>query len=264
MKFKADYFPAPRKSPQGWKRLRQLEVAMLEEEVDILSEKLLDRFPEGRMFSEKYHRGKSASWIGTEGIQFASTLTAASRAGNTVQAVFRVPWPIDILSGDPIRLIGGVEVSQLENRAHFRQMGRCIAVSWQSQQQKPIIRVPVLKEQNGHQVDYSFDLVHTPLTINALFDAEDAEVTSFLDEVEKILLEMTTCDFASYDLYTHALINPKRHRSTDRRSAGVVRYAALHDNTYLGFCGPRGIVSEVMGVRPDIRAALRGEAGLTV
>lgn len=270
-KFKSTWKPVPRSEPDGWKRGIAFEVTMMPEEIDTFGVGLKERFSSGLIYSSRIQppmqevksKMDASSIYGdpnTKGKVFDSLLDAG-RATNAAQAFFRQPWPEEMALGDEDSLMNYRERILEANHEAFRRMGRCLAISWWA---TPGLRSGHrFRERRDNEVlDCEFHFVASSLKVNFIYDCEDPEAVSFSGDVEAFLLELTTCDFASYDPCTHEIINPNRRNTSQRRSTGVVRYASLHDRVYFDFCHQNGRPPEVMGPRPEVRVAYRKEAGL--
>lgn len=257
-KFKEDIPRIRAYAPERWVMLRNYQISMLFEEVEPFSKLLQEKFPDGVFLSPESY-GYNGKRYPNSVLTYPSPVVAGE-AHNRPYAYFRVPWLEDSDLPTPIRLLGFYDTPDYADPSLFRRLGRRIEISWPSRGMQPTI----LGRMKRKITDQGFDLISSYLKISALFDSRDNDVIQFLGEIEQMLISLTTCDFASYDPYSGALINPNRRSSSNRFTTGVVRYAALHDRTYLGTCHKRGKPVEVMGVRPDLRAAIRIEAGLPV
>ena len=270
-KFKSNWKPIPRSEPDGWKRGIVFEITMMPEEIDTFGIGLKERFSNGLIYSSRIQppmqgirRKIDASSIygdpNAKGKIFDSLLHAG-RVTNKAQAFFRQPWPEEMAFGDEDSMMNYRERIVEANHEEFRRMGRCLAISWWTT--AGLLSEHRFRERRDNEMlDCEFRFVASSLKVNFIYDCEDSEVVSFLGDVEAFLVEITTCDFASYDPCTQEVINPSRRNASQRRSAGVVRYASLHDRTYFDFCHRNGQPPEVMGPRPEVRAAFRKEAGL--
>ena len=260
--FKQDHPRIRAYAPERWVLLRYYRIMMLFEEVEQFSKMLQQKYPDGVFLSPwaySYNEKKYPQSVPTY-----PNLLAAGASRRTSHAYFRVPWPEDEGLPEPIRLLGLYDTPDTPDPILFRRLGRRIEISWpwESRRSKPTITVAAKEKPNDEKTGGYIDLINSYLKITVLFDSRDPDIIQFLDEIEHILIDMTTCDFATYDLYTGELINPKRQDKSQRYSAGVIRYAALHDRTFLGACHKPGKPPELKGVRPELRAAMRVEAGL--
>lgn len=265
-KFKSSWTVAPRSPSENWKRGVVFEFDMLPDEIDSFGIALIERFPGGLIYSLARSEGtnpKTAHLSPRLHGQITSSLLEAGRIANTAYAFFRQPWPEDNASGDIDRLLSYRDASVFCGHDSFRRIGRCLQISWWTGF-SPLIRKRIQMNRNGQSTSCSFEFVQSAVMVNSIYDREDQEVTSFLAEVEKLLCAITSGDFASYDPCSDEVINSSRYNASQRRSAGIVRYAALRERTYFDFCHRQGRPPEVMGVRPELRAKLRAEAGLPI
>jgi hypothetical protein len=269
-RFKSTWMPVPRSDSERWKRGVVYEFAILPEEIDGFGTVLAQRFPGGVIYPSRLRT--EPAWLSKDdSLRTQDTprmksglfhsLLEAGQAANSASAHFRQPWPRDTASGDEGRLVSYRE--ELLNGGHdaFRRMGRCLHVSWWTGD-TPLSERRFRERRGTESLDCEFHFIASSVNVNFIYDCEDPEIVSFLSDLEAFLLEYTTCDFASYDPCTHEVINPKRRDTSQRRSIGVVRYASLHDRIYFDYCHREGKPPEVMGPRPEIRAAFRREAGL--
>lgn len=241
--------------------LRYYHVMMLFDEVEQFSQMLQQKYPGGVFLSADAY-GYSGKQYPSSVATYASPL-AAGAATNYGSAYFRVPWPEDDALPEPIRLLGFYDTPDNPDPFLFHRLGRRIEISWPKRpQSKPTITKLAKETPDDERTGGKIDLISSYLKITALFDSRDPDIIQFLDEIEQMLISMTTCEFATYDLYSGALINPKRRDKTQRFSAGVMRYAALHERTYLGTYDKPGRPIELMGVQPELRAAIRVAARL--
>jgi hypothetical protein len=261
-KFKEDHPRIRAYAPERWVLLRYYNIAMLLEEVEQFGRMLQQKYPDGVFLSPEAY--------GYSGKQYPSSVSTypdlftAGATRRTSYAYFRVPWPEDEGLPEPIRLLGLYDTPDTPDPALFRRLGRRIKVSWPGETRKfgPTL-LGRWKEKDGvPKVDHDYDLMNSYLKITALFDSRDPDILQFLGEIEQMLLDMTTCEFAVYDASSGALINPSKRNKSQRYTDGVIRYAALHDQIYLGTCHKRGHPLELKGVKPEVRAAIRAEAGL--
>jgi hypothetical protein len=263
-KFKKDYPRIRAYAPERWVVLRYYHLMMLRDEVEQFSQMRQQKYPDGVFLS--------ADAYGYSGKQYPSSVTtypsplAAGAAKNHGSAYFRVPWPEDNALPEPIRRLGFYDTPDNPDPFLFHRLGRRIQISWPSERRKskPTITVAAKETVDGEKTGGYVDLISSQLKISALFDSRDPDTIQFLNEIEQMLIDMTTCDFATYDLYSGVLINPKRHDKSQRYSAGVIRYAALHNRIYLGTFKKKGAPIELMGVKPELRAAIRAGAGLPI
>lgn len=269
-RFKSTWMPIPRSDSEHWKRGVIYEFAILPEEIDGFGVALEQRFPGGVIYPSRL-RTEPARLSKDNSLQMRDaprvkgdlfrSLREAGQAANSASAHFRQPWPDDIASGDERRLVSYRKELLSGGRDAFRQMGRCLHVSWWTGR-TPTLECRFKERRNNEILDCEFHFIASSVKVNFIYDCGDPEVVSFLSDLEAFLLEITKCDFASYDPCTHEVINPKRRDASQRRSVGVVRYASLHDRIYFDYCHREGKPPEVMGPRPEIRAAFRREAGL--
>lgn len=234
-------------------------------EVNKIGETFLQEFPTGLLIPRRYYRG-AAYWDDKtnagEPVIFADSVVAAGAVDNAAECYFRVPWPEDVASGNPKRMLGVECISSaLDDPADMRRLGRYLNFGWFSVD-SGTTKLDLKKSQHKVSRDCTIHLVGRDLTVTTLYDKEDLGMLQFVRQVEEVLSRVTTCDFASYDPCTGYIINAHRRDASRRRTEGVVRYASLHDQTYFGFCNKRGADWEVMGPRPEVRAAFRREAGL--
>ncbi|WP_374367477.1 hypothetical protein [Dongia sp.] len=254
-RFKSTWMPVPRSDSERWKRGVIYEFAILPEEIDGFGIALEQRFPGSVIYPSRL-RTEPTRLSG-----FFHSLREAGQAANSASAHFRQPWPDDTASGDERRLVSYREELLGGGHDAFRRMGRCLHVSWWTGR-TPILERRFKERRNNEMLDCEFYFIASSMKVNFIYDCDDPEVVLFLRDLEAFLLEITTCDFASYDPCTHEVINPKRRDASQRRSVGVVRHASLHDRIYFDYCHREGKPPEVMGPRPEIRAAFRREAGL--
>lgn len=270
-KFKSIWKPVPRSESDDWKRGIVFEIAMMPEEIDAFGVGLKERFSSGLIYSSRMqpHMNEFKRKIASSSIygdpnakgKIFDSLLDAGRATNEARAFFRQPWPEEMALGDDDSMMNYRDKILEGNHEAFRRMGRCLAISWWAT--ASLRSEHRFRDRRDTEVlDCEFDFIASSVTVNFIYDYQDPEVISFLDDVEAFLLETTTCDFASYDPCTHELINRSRQDKSQRRSAGVVRYASLHDRVYFDFCHRNGQPPQVMGPRPEVRATYRREAGL--
>lgn len=271
-KFKSSWKPVPRSEPDNWKRGIAYQIAMMPEEVDGFGVSLVRRFRNSIIYSSRIQprigesrKIDSSSIYGDPNAtgKIFESLLDAGRATNKAQAYFRQPWPqeMELSDEDKIKTMTYRDGILEGNHDTFRRMGRCLEISW-STGYKPTSDYLFREKRDTKILECEFSLVSSSVTVNFIYDCEDPETVLFLNDVEIFLLEITTCDFASYDPCTHEIINPKRRDASQRRSVGVVRYASLNDHVYFDFCHRNGKPPEVTGPRPEVRAAFRKEAGL--
>lgn len=262
MTFRSNFVPIRRSPEHKWIGGVTFTVEVMHDDVNRFGEDLLQEFPNGLFFPTKYHHGERY-WGEEENakapVEFASSLRAAGEAHNSAESYFRVPWPEDLASGDVKRLIGTDGSSFYEDREHMRLRGRLLRCGWPYSE---LTKLHLKKTQLKVSHDCTIDLVGREFTVTVLYSKDDPEVLNFVRQVENLLLRFTSCDFASHDPCTGIIINENRRDASRRRTESVVRYASLNDRTYFGFCSKRGAECEVMGPRPEVRAAFRKEAGL--
>lgn len=262
-KFKEDVPRIRAYAPERWVLFRYYQIAMLFEEMEQLSTLLQQKYPKGVFLSSRAY-GYSGKKYPNSVETFLSPI-AAGAAYNSGEAYFRVPWPEDEGLPEPIRLLGLYDIPGTPDPALFRRLGRRIKISWPSNSQfGPTVLGRWRDPDRAPQAEFNYDLMNSYLKISALFDSRDPDVLQFLDEIEQMLLDMTTSEFAVYDGLNGALINPGKRNKSQRYTDGVIRYAALHDRVYLGICSKRGQPVELKGVKPDVCAAIRTEAGLPI
>lgn len=237
---------------------------MLFEEVDQFGKILLEKYPEGVFLSPWAYSHNEKRY--PKSVLTYPNLVEAGNSRKTSHAYFRVPWPEDRALPEPIRLLGFYDTPDYPDPSLFRRLGRRIKISWpwESRKSRPTVMGPQKEKASNQERDHGYDLINSHLKISALFDNRDTDIIRFLDEIEQILLDITTCEFASYDPDSGAIINAKRQNKAQRYTAGVLRYAALQDRIYLGTLYKNGMPVELMGVRPEVRAAIRAEAGLPI
>jgi len=265
-KFKTNWSPAPRSSTEKWKGGITLTFEMCIEEIDALGRKLLERFPGSLLYSKRINLSKDASPKSAYGGPFAHGNTGQSirdlaQQTNSASVYFRYPWPEDFVAGSRDDLQSYQDKVSAGGRSDFRRIGRCLAISF-SPTPPTILRHKLRQEVDGHVEWAEFSFVSSAVTVSIVYDPEDPEVEDFLGDLEHTVSEVTTSEFASYDPFTGRVINPARRYATQRRSAGIIRCAALHEQCYFGFCHRGGNPPEVMGVKPELRVAIRSEAGL--
>lgn len=263
-KFKKDYPRIRAYAPERWVLLRYYQISMLFEEVEQFSKMLQQKYPDGLFLSPWAYNYNEKKY--PQSVPTYPNLLAAGASRRTSHAYFRVPWPEDDALPKPIRILGFYDTPDNPDPFLFHRVGRRIEISWpwESRKSKPTITVAAKEKVDDEKTGGYVDFVNSYLKITALFDSRDPDIIQFLDEIEQMLIDMTTCDFATYDLYSGELINPKRQNKSQRYSASVIRYAALHDRTYLGTCQKCGKPTELMGVRPELRASIRAEVGLPI
>jgi hypothetical protein len=265
-KFKTNWSLAPRSSAEKWKGGVTFTFEMRIEEIDALGQKLLECFPGSIFYSKRINLSKDTSPKSAHSGPFAhgtigQSIRNLAQQTNSASVYFRHPWPEDYTSGSLDDLQNYQDQIAAGGRREFRRIGRCVAVSF-SPTSATTFAHKLSREVDGRVEYANFSLISSSVTISAVHDREDPEVTAFLDDIEGTVCEVTTSDFASYDPFTRKVINPMRRDATQRRSAGIVRYVALNEAVYFGFCHRGNNPPELMGVRPELRSAIRAEAGL--
>lgn len=270
-RFKSTWVPVPRSPTESWKQAVSYEVGMLPDELDDFGVALKRKFPGGIIYVAPMHpppKWESAAQPIQDNVEFSvkgkrfDSFMEAGLATNQAHALFRFPWPDEFETGDKDSMLNDREAIGRGSHQDYRRMGRCFQISWSGRNTEFSPHRFREHRDSGETLDCEFRFITSSIKISIHYDAEDAEVVSFLHDVENVLLQNTTCDFASYDPCTHEIINPNRQDATQRRSLGMVRYASLNDHTYFGWCHRNGRPPEVMGPRPEVRAAFRREAGL--
>jgi hypothetical protein len=269
-KFKSTWVPAPRSPTERWKQAVAYEIGMLPDEVDAFGNMLKCQFPGGIIYTSPVYASPARA-IKLDPVEINrdlppkgrcfSSLLEAGLATDRSYAFFRQPWPEELESGDEERMMNYRDSVGLGSHQDYRRMGRCFMISWHDRDIK-LSSSRFRQRRDEGVVECEFRFITSAVTINLHYDDEDDEVVSFVHAVEDLLRQVTTCDFASYDPCTHEVINMARRDASQPRSIGVVRYASLNDRIYFGWCHRNGRPPEVMGPRPEVRAAFRREAGL--
>jgi hypothetical protein len=263
-KFKEDVPRTRQYAPERWVLLRNYQIKMLHEEVEPFSNMLQQKYPDGIFLSPRAYEHRERKYPSS--VQTYPSLLAAGASDKRTNAFFRVPWPEDDGLPDPIRLLGFYERPLIPDPSLFRRIGRRIEISWpwEGSKLKPTRTATARVKSDDEKSGGEIEIMNTRLIIRVTFDSRDPDIVQFLNEIEQMLIDMTTSEYATYDMYTGALINAKRRRESQRYSAGVIRHAALHDRTYLDVYFKRDQVPQLIGVRPELRASIRAEAGLPI
>lgn len=149
----------------------------------------------------------------------------------------RVPWPEDIASGDPERLIGGRHRRAYEDDIDaYRRFGRVVYLD------SGISQEVVLANRSAIAQILHVDEVKVPNirwfrrytsqnNIEFLYNSADPEMTAFVTNVRQCLRGLTTSVNAAYDIMTG---EPLFGFPTRQESLRWLRRCALEEDLYLG------------------------------
>lgn len=252
-----------------WRRGVSLQFDILREEIDALGAMLLQHFPGSVIFPSEILDGDDESHVdrihgaaeSPQPMLFRSLLEA-SEAGEECTAYFRFPWPEELASGDARQLAYDHHARKMVTHDDYRRFGRCLRISWPAESE-PIADLTMLPPDGPEEEVHWFSYIKHSVEINSAYDLEDPEAVSFINEVEQLIVNMTSCDYATYDIWTHEIDKADCRDEEERRTAGVLRLASLRERTYLAFEQGCDRMSRLRGVRPEVRDAIRREAGLS-
>lgn len=177
----------------------------------------------------------------------------------------RVPWPEDIASGDPERLIGGRNRRAYEDDvAAYRQFGRAVYLDCGISQEivpanrRAIAELLNIKEDEVPEVRW-FRHYMSQNNIELLYNSADPDITAFVKTVRQCMRGLTTSTNAAYDVLTG---EPIHNFPTRLESLRWLRRCALEDNLYLGPGVFRDGKVLFSGPPPRLLKKWREEAGL--
>ncbi len=177
----------------------------------------------------------------------------------------RVPWPEDIVDGDPERLIGGRQRRAYEDdRATYRRFGRVVYLgSGMSEEivyanKSVIAGISGVTESDIPDIRY-FRHSTSQESIEFLFDADDSDLLAFIRNVRHCMHGLTTSVGAVYDVLTGEPIHAFPTRPASLRWH---RQCAIEDHLYLGPNGFTGRRVEFIGPNPRLLKKWREEVGL--
>jgi hypothetical protein len=178
----------------------------------------------------------------------------------------RVPWPEDIASGDPERLIGGRKRYAYEDDvAGYRKYGRTMYLGGAVGRHIVSANKQLIAEIAGIDVSLVPDVRYfrgrlARSSIEFLYNADDADYVDFVRNVRRSTRGLTTSVEASYDVLTGEPLHAFPSRPTSLR---WFQRIALEDNLYTGPSGYSGQRVEFMGPHPKLVKKYRLEAGLS-
>lgn len=177
----------------------------------------------------------------------------------------RVPWPDDVASCDPERLIGGRKRLAYEDGiATYRRFGRIVYLSSGISEEivaankGPIAEIVGVAEAKIPDIHY-FRYGLSRSNIEFLYDTGDKDMQEFVRTVRSCMRGLTTSTSAVYDILTK---EPVRAFSSRPQSLRLNRQCALVDNLYLGPCSSTGRRVEFIGPHPKLARRWREQAGL--
>jgi hypothetical protein len=251
-----------------WRRRVSFAFDILREEIDDLGAMLLRHFPGSVIFPSELLDDENEKHLERmRGVgkspqpRFFRSLLEASAAGEECITYFRFPWPEDLASGDDRQLAFDQHAGRLITHQDYRRFGRCLKFTWPVESH-PATELTMGSPDDPDESVHWFSYIDHYVSIGTVYDNEDPETVSFVDEIEQLIVNMTSCDYATYDIWTHEVDNADCRDETARRTIGILRYASLHDRTYLAFEQGPDSMSKLRGVRPEDRDAILKEAGL--
>jgi hypothetical protein len=179
--------------------------------------------------------------------------------------ILRIPWPEDLRSGDPERLIGGRNRHAYEDGPEtFRRFGRVVYLdAGMSEEIATVDRSAIadfLRIDLTEVPAIRFLRHYTSRTnIGFLYDAGDREMLQFEKLVRSCLNGLTTTVEGSYDIITKEPLDTFKAVGTSLR---LLKRCALEDDLYVGpGANQEGRVSFI-GPAPRLLKQVRAEVGM--
>jgi hypothetical protein len=246
------------------------DVAALQSELKRLYPTLV-MFPRSHHFHELGQEPRRPEFVDDMVEHFKPKLSADSKYAHNYALALRIPWPEDIATGNPQRLIGRPHRRPYQDSNEtFRRFGRTVyfrAPTTQSGMMLASITIQPPPAAVASAFDIPLEVIPSFRTLASLggfgvelpYDTEDPEVTAFAKIVPGILSRQTVRTSCIYDGMTREPVLTYSHMPISKRFAqqcAVQPDLHLHfDGIYQGrplFCGPT----------PAQRWKWRREAGL--
>lgn len=177
----------------------------------------------------------------------------------------RVPWPEDIASGNAERLIGDrARRAYEDDTLRYRRFGRVVYLSSGMNEEivhanrRVIAEIAGVKEDDIPDIRY-FRHFTSQVSVEFLYNADDADLLAFVQNVRASMRGLTTSTNAIYDVITG---EPVSTFSTRAESIRWQKRCALEDHLYLGPNASTGSRVEFIGPNPRLLKKWREEAGL--
>lgn len=178
----------------------------------------------------------------------------------------RVPWPEDLASGNPEKLIGGRKRHAYEDNVdNYRKYGLIVYIGGAVGREIVSANNRVIAEIAGIEANLVPDIRYFRDTLKRssvefLYDTDDADYLDFKRNVKLCIGGLTTSTQATYDVLTCEPLHAFPARPTSLR---WLRHCALEEHLYTGPSGYAGQRVEFIGPHPKLVKKYRLEAGLS-
>jgi hypothetical protein len=253
-------------------RWQDLAPCLLDDDFHEIVERLRAKYPELVLFARGFHfpdhREPRYATMPVRFYRDYSSFAADPWISHGVRPLglaLRVPWPEDVASGDPERLIGGRKRHAHEDDvAGYRRYGRTMYLGGSVGGEIVSANRQVIAEIAGIDVNLVPDVRYfrgrlARSSVEFLYNADDDDYLGFMHKVKVCMRGLTTSVEAAYDVITGEPVHGFATRPTSLR---WLRQCALADNLYTGPSGYSGQRVEFTGPHPKLVKKYRLEAGL--